>query len=139
MKKFVIALAVLFVIIIGCKKLNGGDICACSPLETAYLALVVKNAAGDDLLNTTTAGSFAQNQIQLYAKDANGAIKQINFSISPPLTFNNEKLNYHQLRSPEIAILAKSVNQTFYLKVCIIKYFLLFFHFQALVPSFFVL
>lgn len=120
MKKFVIAFAVLFVIIIGCKKLdedNGGGICACSPVQTAYLSLVIKNANGDDLLNTATAGSFAQNQIQFYVKDANGVIKEINFSIRAPLTFNNEKLNYHQFVSQEIATMAKSVENKFYLKL----------------------
>jgi hypothetical protein len=120
MKKFSIAFTVLFVLIFGCKKIdeaNGGGLCACSPLPTAYLNLVIKNTAGNDLLNTATAGSFAQSQIQLYAKDAIGNIKQINFYIRSPFSYGNDKFNYNQLMSDEIATLAKSIDNTFYLKL----------------------
>ncbi|TKC08336.1 hypothetical protein FA048_14360 [Pedobacter polaris] len=117
MKKFIIAFAIVFIVNLGCKKIIDQPVCACSPVSTGYLNLVVKNAAGNDLLNSNVTGSFAQNQIQLYAKDANGNIKQINFSIRPPITFNAEKFNYHQLLSQEIAILAKSIDHTFYLKL----------------------
>lgn len=120
MKKFIIALTLVFAVIFGCKKIdesNGGGLCACSPMQTAYLNLVIKNAAGDDLLNSTTSGSFAQNQIQLYTKDANGTMKQISFSIRPPFSYGADKFNYYQLMSQEVAILAKSIDNSYYLKL----------------------
>ncbi|RZL48518.1 MAG: hypothetical protein EOP00_09085 [Pedobacter sp.] len=117
MKKFLIAFVVVFIANLGCKKIIEQPLCACSPVQTAYLNLVIKNAAGNDLLNNAVAGSFKKDDIQLYSKDVNGNITQLSFSIQPPLTFNNEKFNYYQLLSQEIAILAKSVDQTFYLKL----------------------
>ncbi|TCC92086.1 hypothetical protein EZ428_10160 [Pedobacter frigiditerrae] len=121
MKKFTIAFAVLFVIIFGCKKIdenNGGGLCACSPVQsTAYLNLVIKNAGGEDLLSSTTTGSFSQSQILLYSKDANGIIKQISFSIRPPFSYGGNQFDYYQLMSQEIAILAKSIDNTYYLKL----------------------
>jgi len=121
MKKFIIALSVVFVIIIGCKKIdegNGGGLCACSPVvQPFYLNLVIKNTAGADLLNTNLATSFKQSDIQLYAKDASGVIKQISFNIAIPIVYGNEKLDYYRLVSQELAILAKSIDHTFYLKL----------------------
>ncbi|RZK60629.1 MAG: hypothetical protein EOO91_00635 [Pedobacter sp.] len=121
MKKFIVAFTVLFVVIFGCKKIdenNGGGLCACSPVQsTIYLNLVVKNTFGEDLLNSTTTGSVSQSQIQLYSKDANGVIKQISFSIRPPFSYGTDKFNYYQLFSQEIAILAKSTDNTYYLKL----------------------
>jgi hypothetical protein len=69
------------------------------------------------LFSIATAGSFAQSQIQLYAKDAIGNIKQINFYIRSPFSYGNDKFNYNQLMSDEIATLAKSIDNTFYLKL----------------------
>lgn len=120
MKKIIIAFAVLFVVVFGCKKIdetNGGGLCACSPMPYAYMNLVIKNAGGEDLLNSATSGSFAQNQIQLYSKDANGNVKQINFFIRAPFSYGADKFNYNQLMSEEIAVLAKSIDNTFYLKL----------------------
>ena len=119
MKKFIIVIAILFIANLGCKIMDdGGGLCACSPVRPSpYLSLVIKNSVGEDLLNATTAGSFAQNQIQLYTKDVNDVVKQISFSIRPPLSSNNEKFNYQQLLSQEIVILAKSIDNKFYLKL----------------------
>lgn len=120
MKKVLIAFVALFVINLGCKKISDVDrLCACSPISNVpYLSLVIKNTNGDDLLSSTAAGAFTKEQIQLYRKDANGAIKQLEFRIRPPFSYGtNQLFNYNQLVSMEIAILAKSINDTFYLKL----------------------
>lgn len=120
MKKILIAFAVLYVINLGCKKIDeSGGLCACSPISNAsYLSLVIKNNNGDDLLSAGTAGAFTKEKIQLYRKDANGAIKSIDFKIRPPFSYGtNQSFNYNQLVSMEVAILAKSINDTFYLKL----------------------
>jgi hypothetical protein len=120
MKKVLIAFVALYVINLGCKKIDDVDrLCACSPISNAsYLSLVIKNNNGDDLLSATTAGAFTKEKIQLYRKDANGAIKPIEFAIRPPFSYGtNQSFNYNQLVSMEISILAKSINDTFYLKL----------------------
>lgn len=121
MKKILIVLAVLFITGISCKKTldPGGGICACSPVSyDITLGLVIKDGAGVDLLNANTAGYFDKTKIQLYAKDANNVIKQLNFDIRQPLTYtNNLKLDYYQLISYEIGHQAKSIDNTFYLKL----------------------
>ncbi len=121
MKKILIVLSLLFIINLGCKKENigGGGLCACSPITPPPpLSLVIKNNADVDLLNPKTTGYFDKSQIQLYARDANNAIKQISFEIRQPFTYTaNLKLDYYQLISSEIPYLAKSADQTFYLKL----------------------
>lgn len=120
MKKVLIAFVALYVINLGCKKIDDVDrLCACSPISNAsYLSLVIKNSNGDDLLSASAAGAFTKEKIQLYRKDANGEIKSIDFKIRPPFPYGtNESFNYNQLVSMEIAILAKSINDTFYLKL----------------------
>ena len=120
MKKILIAFIALFVINLGCKKMSDVDrLCACSLVSNQpYLSLVIKNNNGNDLLNATTAGAFTKEKIQLYRKDASGAIKQIDFAIRPSFSYGtNQLFNYNQLVSVEIAILAKSINDTFYLKL----------------------
>lgn len=120
MKKILIVLSLLFIINLGCKKENvgGGGLCACSLLAPPPLSLVIKSSADVDLLNPKTTGYFDKNQIQLFAKDANNVVKQISFEIRPPFTYAaNQKLDYYQLTSSEIPYLAKSLEQTFYLKL----------------------
>ncbi len=120
MKKILIAFIALFVINLGCKKMSDVDrLCACSPISNAsYLSLVIKNNNGEDLLSATTAGAFTKEKIQLYRKDTNGAIKQIDFGIRPPFSYGtNQLFNYNQLISLEIGVLAKSISDTFYLKL----------------------
>jgi hypothetical protein len=120
MKKVLIAFIALFVLNLGCKKMSDVDrLCACSPISNvSYLSLVIKNNNGEDLLNATTAGAFTKEKILLYRKDANGAIKQIDFGIRPPFSYGtNQLFNYNQLVSVEIGILAKSITDTFYLKL----------------------
>lgn len=118
MKKFIIAFAIVFIASLGCKKImeKDGGICACSPIESPYLSVVIKNATGDDLLSSTTTGFYAKNQIQLFYKDANGSSKPIDFTVRTPFSYGSNKFNYNQIFSIEIVALAKSVDNVFYLK-----------------------
>lgn len=120
MKKILIVLVVIFIANLGCKKANvgGGGLCACSPITTQPLILIIKNSADVDLLSPKTTGYFDKNQIQLYSKDANNVIKQISFEIRQPFTYgNNQKIDYYQFTSGEIPYLSKSIENTFYLKL----------------------
>lgn len=120
MKKFLITLSVIFIVSLGCKKENigGGGLCACSVLPEPILGLVIKNSAGQDLLNAKTAGYFDKSKIQLYSKDANNVITQIRFDIYEPFTYRNtQKMEYYQLSSYEIALKSKGIENTFYLKL----------------------
>ncbi|WP_412466076.1 hypothetical protein [Pedobacter sp. KLB.chiD] len=120
MKKILIVLSLLFIINLGCKKENvgGGGLCACSPVSPPPLSLVIKNKADVDLLNPKTTGYFDKTRIQLFARDANNVVKPISFEIRQPFTYTaNLKLDYYQLISNEIPYLAKSPDQTFYLKL----------------------
>ncbi|WP_316845710.1 hypothetical protein [Pedobacter psychrodurus] len=120
MKKILIVLMVIFIANLGCKKagVGGGGLCACSPITNNPLILVIKNSTDVDLLNPKTTGYFDKNQIQLYSKDNNNAIKQINFDIRQPFNYNNtQKIDYYQLTSGEITYLATSMEHTFYLKL----------------------
>ncbi|MBB6236040.1 hypothetical protein HDC90_000646 [Pedobacter sp. AK013] len=120
MKKILFVLVLIFITNLGCKKIpNGGGLCACSPISyDTSLGLVIKNSTDVDLLNPKTTGFLDKTQIQLYSKDANHVIKQINFDIRQPFTYtNNLKMDYYQLVSSEIGQQAKSIDNTFYLKL----------------------
>lgn len=121
MKKFFIVLAIVFVANLGCKKIGidgGGGLCACSPaVDAPYLSLVITSSEGTDLLNKVNAGSINQNEIQLYKKEPDGSIKAISFAIRPPFTAGTEQFDYFQLFSIELAQLAKTAGDTFYLKL----------------------
>lgn len=108
----------MFVTNLGCKKItDSGGLCACSPISSAYLSLVIKGAAEEDLLSNKTPGAFANNQIQLYYKESNGAIKQISFILRQPFSYGNDQFKYFQLFSQEIAALPNGASTTFYLKL----------------------
>ncbi|MFD2583596.1 hypothetical protein ACFSR6_13945 [Pedobacter vanadiisoli] len=120
MKKFLIILSAIFIVGLGCKKENigGGGLCACSVLPGPSLMLVIKNSSDVDLLSPTSTGYFEKAKIQLYSKDANNVIKQLNFDIKQPFTYTNDaKITYYQLVSYEITRLSKSIDNTFYLKL----------------------
>ncbi len=119
MKKFLIVLAMIIAANIGCKKIDiGGDgLCACSPISYPSLSLVIKNSIGADMLNGKTPGSFAVNQIQLYAMESNGTKKNINFSIRPPFSYGTDQYIFYQIYSEQIVALATSATSNFYLKL----------------------
>ncbi|RZK42973.1 MAG: hypothetical protein EOO90_04780 [Pedobacter sp.] len=118
MRKFLIALVLIIVANLGCKKEQIGDgICACSPATGPSVFLVLKNAAGADLLDTKIAGSFQASQIELTHLKADGSRVPVRFVIRPPFSYDGEKFQYHQLTSEELARLATSVNEKFYLKL----------------------
>jgi len=99
MKKFLFVCAVLFIGSVGCKKMNidGNGLCACSPITQPELTLVIKNAAGDDLLNDKTTGAFTKEKVELYTKDGAGKVIPVTFSIRPPFSYGDEKFNFYQL------------------------------------------
>lgn len=119
MKKFLIVLAIIIAANIGCKKIDidGGGLCACSPISYPSLNLVVKNASGADLLNAKTPGSFAVNQIQLYLVESNGNKKNINFSLRPPFSYGADQYVYYQIYSEQIITLTTSATSNFYIKL----------------------
>jgi len=120
MKKILIVFVALFIINFGCKKIdenNGGGICACSPTKYPDLTLVVKNAAGDDLLNSVVTGAYTKDQIQLFSKNASGVVKHISFYLRPPFYYGNSKFKYNQIYSEEIVALSKVSGNTLYLKL----------------------
>jgi hypothetical protein len=119
MKKFLIALTLIIVANLGCKKEEIGERgpCACSPINYPYLSLVVKNAIGEDLLNSKTSGSFSTSQIKLYLVEANGATKSIDFGIRSPFSYGSNQFTFYQLYSEQIvALTASSTTGVFYLK-----------------------
>lgn len=117
MKKFLFVCAVLFIGSVGCKKMNidGNGLCACSPISQPELTLVIKNAAGDDLLNDKTSGAYTKEKIELYTKDEAGKVIPISFSIRQPFNYGDEKFNFYQLNSGIGFIQKKS--STVYLKL----------------------
>lgn len=118
MKKFILALVVLFAVNIGCKKAsnNGGNICACSPIIGPSIHLVIKNSAGQDLLDEKTVGGFTKDKIDLYRKDAAGNIVKMYFGIQPPFQYGDQKFAFYQLVTSDISYL-QSANNTAYLKL----------------------
>ncbi len=121
MKKILFVLFVVFVANLGCKKMDtGGGLCACSPITTPPVLLVVKGTNGADMLNPATNGFFATANIKLYYQ--NGAREQqIEFSISQPFSIGNsttEKVEFYQLRSSYLLDLLSSKNPpSIYLKL----------------------
>lgn len=116
MKKIIFILLVLFIANMGCKKENP-DICACSPVVYPTFGLVIKNSTNADLLNPVTNGAYSKSQIQLYQKDNNGNNKNIDFVINQPFSSRGQKFDYYHLVSAQIATLANSIENTFYLKI----------------------
>ncbi|MFW0716084.1 hypothetical protein [Pedobacter sp. N23S346] len=119
MKKVFIVLAFMFIIGIGCKKTidQGGGLCACSPTIESYLSLSIKGSNGSDLLNVANAGAFSKDQIQLYYKDNQGVSQPIEFNIRQSFSYGTNTYAFNQLFSSRITSLAKSINNTFFLKL----------------------
>lgn len=118
MKKFLLALTIIFIVNLGCKKIIDSEKpCACSPVYYPSLNLVIKNAAGDDYLNTKTTGSFNKDNIQLYYKEANGNVKQVQFLIRQPFSYGSEQFKYFYLRSEEILSINNFSATVFYIKL----------------------
>jgi len=118
MKKFLIALTVIIVTSIGCKKeLEGGGICACSFDAPPYLSLVIKNAAGNDLLNSKTNGYIPASQLKVYRVETNGSTKNIEFGVRPPFSYGSNQFAFHQLYSQQVAALKPAETAVYYLQL----------------------
>lgn len=91
---------------------TGGGLCACSPVTTPPLLLIVKGANGVDMLNPATNGSFAASSIKLYYQ--NGTTENpIQFDINQPFSVGNsatEKIEFYQLRSSRLLDLLSAEN-----------------------------
>ncbi|SOD19000.1 hypothetical protein [Pedobacter xixiisoli] len=117
MKKFLAVLVIVFLANLGCKKLDDKQgVCACSPIYEPTVVLVVKNAAGTDMLNPATAGYFANNNIQLYYLEGSTQ-KKLNFYVRPSFSYGNEKFNYYQLNSSDIIRQSSTSNKDIYFKL----------------------
>lgn len=118
MKKFLAVLAIVFLANLGCKKLDVNDgLCACSPVTEPTVVLVVKNAAGADMLNPATNGYFTNSNIQLYYQESGGLLKQLNFYVRPSFSYGSDKFNYYQLHTTDILKNVVANNRSFYLKL----------------------
>lgn len=117
MKKFLLVLFVVFLANLGCKKLDKTDgLCACSPTYEPTLVLVIKNAAGADVLNPATTGHFTNSNIQLYYLERSTQ-KKLNFYVRTPFTYGNDKFNFYQLHSSDIFKQFATGNKDTYLKL----------------------
>ncbi|GAA4310005.1 hypothetical protein GCM10023149_04560 [Mucilaginibacter gynuensis] len=118
MKKFLIICIVLFIAGVGCKKENvgGTGLCACSPVIGPDLRLVIKNSAGDDLLNENTSGAYTTDKIEFYRKDASGKITPLTFSIRAPFAYGNQEFAYNTISVP-VDFLQQKAGQPIYLKL----------------------
>ncbi len=119
MKKIVIVLALMFVIGIGCKKNldPGGGACACSPTVESYLSVSIKGTNNLDLLNVANAGAFSKDQIKLYYNDTQGTSQPIEFEIRKSLSYGQMEYAFNQLFSSRITLLARNMNNKFFLKL----------------------
>lgn len=119
MKKILIVLAIIFAINLGCKKMNADDdrLCGCSPVSPPALNLVIKNAAGDDLLNVNSAGTVRNEKIEFYRVTADGKNTSIPFSIQPPFSYGDEKYNYNFLYVHATAYATASADNIIWMKL----------------------
>lgn len=119
MKKFFLISIVLFIVSIGCKKDNvgGTGLCACSPVRGPELNLVIKNVAGDDLLNDKTAGAYTKESISLYRKDASDKIIPLDFTIRPGFSYGEQKFNFNLLNLGNLGFLQQRPAEIIYLKL----------------------
>lgn len=119
MKKFILICAILFVVNVGCKKMNvGGEgLCACSPITGPELNLVVQNAAGLDLLASTNTGSYTKEKIELYRKDSEGKVVPLNFGIRSPFSYGDEKFSKNFLFSNDLRSTSTNGSSILFLKL----------------------
>jgi len=113
MKKIVLICVIIFAGV-GCTKV--APLCGCSPIQLPELMLVVKNAAGTDLLSDKNMGAYAKNDIHLYRKDASGNAVPLTFYIRPPFTYGNETFNFSTLYTSDVSVVKQS-GESIYLKL----------------------
>ncbi|WP_442588255.1 hypothetical protein ACSBL2_19635 [Pedobacter sp. AW31-3R] len=120
MKKFIFICAILFIAGVGCKKMNidGGALCGCSPISNGPdFKLVIKNEAGEDLLNEKTTGAYTKDKITFFRKDESGKKVPINFAIRPSFSYGDEKFDDYQLYTNDVFHFLKKDNKVAYLKL----------------------
>ncbi len=119
MKFFLIGLALIVTLNFSCSKEVdlGGEYCDCPALVAPSLNIVVRNAAGNDLLYTKTVGSFDVSQIKLYVNESNGNVRNIEFSLRKPFTYGAVQYDYYQLSSSQIVSLLPTITGIYYLKL----------------------
>jgi hypothetical protein len=112
MKKFILVFLAIFIAGAACKK----PLCGCSPIQQPELVLVIKSAAGSDLLNDKNLGAYAKNNIQLFKKDASGNAMQLDFYIRPPFSYGNENFSFNTLYANGLSAIKQS-GESIYLKL----------------------
>jgi len=120
MKKFLIVCVLLFIAGVGCKKLDidgGGGLCACSPISGPAFHLVIKNTAGEDLLNENTTGAYSKGKIEFFRKDEAGKVIPLGFSIRPPFTYGEHKVDFNVFYASDLNFLQAVPSPALYLKL----------------------
>jgi len=119
MRKFLIAFLIVFVAHVGCKKMDvGGDtLCGCSPVSPPSLNLIIKNSAGQDLLDEKTANAFTKETIQVYRYDETGKVVQLPFLIRPPFKYGDQSFANYLLSLPALFFESVSASPKTYLKL----------------------
>ncbi len=119
MKKLLIALLITITASLGCKQeeIGGGELCDCPAVTAPSLNLVIRDAAGEDLLYSKSKGYFSPSQIKLYVTETSGNVKNIEFTIRPPFTYGGNQFRFYQLSSPQIVSFVSSTSGIFYIKL----------------------
>lgn len=102
MKKLLILCAILININYACK-------CGCAEPAPYVINLVVKNVAGNDLLDPTTSGFYSIADIKLYKID-NGVKTPLQFEIQMPITSGSSKIQFYRLVSDQLGGYSSSPN-----------------------------
>lgn len=98
-------------------NVDGGGLCGCSPAEGPEFNLVIRNSAGDDLLNSSTSGAYSKSNIQVYRKDTDGKVVPIVFSIRQPFSYGDEKFKYNLLFTSDVRFNPEIQKDVIYLKL----------------------
>jgi hypothetical protein len=119
MKKLFVVFAMIISLNLACEK----RMCACFNPPPITFNLVVKGTQDKDLLNPSTVGNFAKEQIKLYKVEADGSHTPLKFDINKPIPTGNAKLSYYQLVSPDLVIFDRSnPNTGYFTKVAFLQF-----------------
>ncbi len=102
MKKLLILSVFIVSLNIACK-------CGCAEPAPYVVNLVIKNIAGNDLLDPTTSGFYSIADIKLYKID-NGVKTPLRFEIQMPITSGSSKIQFYRLVSDQLGGYSSSPN-----------------------------
>lgn len=109
----------MFMAMMGCMKseIIEPGLCACSPVEPPGISLVVQNEAGDDLLDEDVAGFYSKEDIKVFGIDKNGKQIDMVFSIRPPFTYEDIKVEDNTLVLPQIYGFRQEFNDKIFIRI----------------------